>query len=52
MIYPLDGSILLLIGLPDWCVVRALTEGKATHLGVTVVPVTGETAPRAPWGKA
>ncbi|BDW86482.1 inositol monophosphatase family protein [Roseicyclus marinus] len=42
VIDPIDGTVPFLMGLPHWCVVLALTEGEATHLGVTDVPVTGE----------
>lgn len=42
VIDPIDGTVPFLMGLPHWCVVLAVTEGEATHLAVTDVPVTGE----------
>ena len=42
VIDPIDGTVPFLMGLPHWCVVLTLVEGKKTHLGVIDVPVAAE----------
>ncbi|MEX3016121.1 inositol monophosphatase [Gymnodinialimonas hymeniacidonis] len=42
VIDPIDGTVPFLMGLPHWCVVLTLVEGKKTHLGVIDVPIPGE----------